>query len=94
MCFHIGLLPIPRAESEIDVVSAQLCLLDRVCAGAFPPRVRLLRIGGSRVSQRQPRGVREEEGNEVGWGRVTEVTVENIFQPYLRKKKETFKILI
>ena len=36
VCFHIGLLPISRAESEIDVVSAQLCLLDGVCTGAFP----------------------------------------------------------
>lgn len=36
VCLHIGLLPIPRAQSEIDVVSTQLCLLDLVCAGVFP----------------------------------------------------------
>lgn len=35
-CLHTGLLPIPRDESEIDVVSAQLCLLDKACRGVFP----------------------------------------------------------
>lgn len=30
------LLPIHRAQSEIDVVSTQLCLLDGVCTGAVP----------------------------------------------------------
>lgn len=44
---------IPRAESEIEVVSAHLCLLDSVFTGASPPRVRLFRIGGSRENQRQ-----------------------------------------
>ena len=33
--WHMCLLPIPRAESEIDVVFTQLCPLDGVCAGVF-----------------------------------------------------------
>lgn len=32
----MGLLPIHRVQSEIDVVSTQLCLLDGVCNGAVP----------------------------------------------------------
>lgn len=42
-------------------------------------------------AERKPRWEREEEGNEVGQGRVTEVIVENIFQLYSEKKKTLLK---
>lgn len=60
VCGSIGLLPLPRAESKIDVVSAQLCVGASVrwCAS---PHVRLLRIGEALRADRRPGGVRKED---------------------------------